>query len=199
MTIAGIILAGGQARRMGGGDKPLMTVAGHSLLDRIIARLAPQVGPLLLNVNGEPSRFAAYGLPLRADVIPGYGGPLVGILTGLDWAQGLGLEWLVSAAADTPLLPADLVTRLRDAVNDEAADMAMAMSGGRSHPVFALWPVRLAGELRRAIVEDDTRKVQAFTDRFKIARVDWPQTPHDPFFNVNTHEDLRNLEQILAL
>ncbi|MBC7952421.1 MAG: molybdenum cofactor guanylyltransferase MobA [Rhodospirillaceae bacterium] len=196
-NIAGVILAGGLARRMGGGDKPLITVDGQTLLERTITRLAPQVGKLLLNANGDPARFATYGLDIRADVIDGYGGPLVGILTGLEWAQSQGVDWLVSAAADTPLFPADLVACLLTAVQTEGADMAMALSGGHTHPVFALWPVHLADDLRRAVVDHDIRKIEAFTDRYKVAHVEWSQKPYDPFFNVNAPEDVVRLEMIL--
>lgn len=195
--IAGVILAGGLSRRMGGGDKPLVTVHGRTLLERTIERLAPQVGPLLLNANGDPARFARFGLPVRADVLEGYGGPLVGILTGLEWAAHQGAQWLLTAAADTPLFPLDLGQRLRAAVAAEGADMGMALSGGHSHPVFALWPVTLAADLRRAVAEHDVRKAHAFTDRFKVARVEWPQVPHDPFFNVNAPEDVVRLGMIL--
>lgn len=195
--LAGVILAGGLSRRMGGGDKPLVTVHGRTLLERTIERLAPQVGPLLLNANGDPARFARFGLPVRADIIDGYGGPLVGILTALEWAAEQGATWLLTAAADTPLFPADLAPRLSAAIAAEGARMGMAASGGHTHPVFALWPVRLATELRRAVTEFDVRKIEAFTDHFQVARVDWPQTPYDPFFNVNAPEDVVRLGMIL--
>ncbi|MGE5478365.1 MAG: molybdenum cofactor guanylyltransferase MobA [Bacteroidales bacterium] len=196
-TLAGVILAGGLSRRMGGGDKPLVAVHGRTLLERTIERLAPQVGPLLLNANGDSARFTRFGLPVRADVIDGYGGPLVGILTALEWAREQGADWLLTAAADTPLFPADLGERLAAALAEQGADMAMAASGGHTHPVFSLWPVRLAGELRRSVVEYDVHKIEAFTDHFKVARVDWPQQPHDPFFNVNAPEDVVRLGMIL--
>lgn len=195
--IAGVILAGGLSRRMGGGDKPLVEVLGKTLLERTIERLAPQVGPLLLNANGEPSRFARFGLPVRADVLDGYGGPLVGILTALEWAAEQGAHWLLTAAADTPLFPADLAERLRAAIAAEGAVLGMAASGSHTHPVFGLWPVWLAAELRRAVTEHDVRKVEAFTDHFKVARVEWPLLPHDPFFNVNAPEDVVRLGMIL--
>lgn len=196
--IAGVILAGGRARRMGGGDKPLITVAGKTLLDRAVERLAPQVGPLLLNANGDAARFASFGLPVRADVIGGYGGPLVGILTGLEWAADMGCRWLVTAAGDTPLFPTDLVARLGAAVRDQAADMAMARSGERVHPVFSLWPVAMAPALRQAITQEDLHKVETFMDRFRTARVEWPVTPFDPFFNVNTPEEIDQLVRIVT-
>lgn len=196
-TVAGVILAGGLARRMGGGDKALLSVHGRTLLEHIVERLAPQVGPLLLNANGDPARFAGFGLPVRADVLEGHGGPLVGILTGLEWAADQGARWLLSAAADTPLFPLDLGRRLHAAVAAEGADMAMAMSGGYNHQIFALWPVRLAPELRHAVTRQDMRKVAAFTSQIKVARVEWPHLPHDPFFNVNTPEDVARLGLIL--
>ena len=202
--IAGLILAGGLSRRMGGGDKPLIQVEGQSLLDRTIDRLRPQVGPMILNANGDPSRLAEFTLPVVPDVIQGYAGPLVGILTGLEWLadHSLGVEWMVSVAADTPLFPENLVERLFAAVKAENADLAVAYTGSRSHPVFALWPTRLAAELRAAVVGEDIRKIEAWTDRYKVARVDWPTMPplaaYDPFFNVNTPEDVVRLRMILT-
>jgi len=198
-AIAALILAGGQARRMGGGDKPLITIDGLSLLERTIARLRPQAAPLVLNANGDPARFQAFGLPVVADVIEGYGGPLVGILTGLEWlaSHALDVEWMVSAAADTPIFPLDLVERLAAARATQGADLAMACTGSRTHPVFALWPVRLAAELRHAVAEEGMRKIEAWTERYRVALVDWPDTPDDPFFNVNTPEDVVRLGMIL--
>ncbi|MCR6631983.1 MAG: molybdenum cofactor guanylyltransferase MobA [Magnetospirillum sp.] len=195
--IAGMILAGGLARRMGGGDKALMEVKGKTLLDHTLARLARQVSPILLNANGDPARFARFGLEVRADVIDGYGGPLVGILTGLEWAAGLGADRLVTTAADTPLFPTDLAARLDAAVQAKGADIAMAVSAGRSHPVFALWPVSLTAELRRAVAEQGERKVEAFADRYTVARVEWPAIPLDPFFNANTPDELARLADLL--
>lgn len=198
MTVAGAVLAGGLSRRMGGGDKPLLAIGGRTLLDRTITRLAPQVGRLLLNANGDPARFAAHGLEVRADVLDGHCGPLAGILTGLDWAAEHGAGWLLTAAADTPLLPADLYERLEAARAAQDAVVAMAVSGGRNHPVFALWPVALRDDLRRALVDEGLRKLGAFADRYPLVRVEWPILPFDPFFNVNTPEDVVALEAILA-
>lgn len=195
--IAGVILAGGLSRRMGGGDKPLLEVDGQTLLERVIARLSPQATPLLLNANGDPRRFDQYGLAVRTDVIAGHGGPLVGVLTAMEWAGEQGLEWVVTAAADTPLFPADLVQRLRSAQQAEQADITLAVSDGRDHPVFALWPVRLAAALRHALVELDMRKVGAFMDRHRVVRVEWPSRPFDPFFNVNSPDDVAQLERLL--
>ncbi|EME71322.1 putative bifunctional molybdopterin-guanine dinucleotide biosynthesis protein MobA/MobB [Paramagnetospirillum caucaseum] len=198
-AIAGLILAGGLSRRMGGGDKPLISVGGQSLLDRVIERLAPQVGAMVLNANGDPARFADTTLPVVPDVIDGYGGPLVGVLTGLEWLKDhtVGVEWMVSVAADTPLFPADLVERLHRAVTEGGADIAVARTGDQAHPVFALWPLRLAADLRRAVVEEDMRKIDAWTERYRVAHVEWPLKPHDPFFNVNTPEDVARLSMIL--
>ena len=197
--VAGLVLAGGLSRRMGGGDKPLIEIQGQSMLARVIDRLAPQVGPLLLNANGDAGRFAGFGLPVLADVVEGYGGPLVGVLTGLEWLRDHApdIEWMISVAADTPLFPTDLVTRLTQAAREQGADIAMACTGRRSHPVFALWPVRLAAQLRHAVIDEGMRKIEAWTDRYTVAMVDWPATPTDPFFNVNTPEDVERLRMIL--
>lgn len=198
--VLGLILAGGLSRRMGGGDKPLVEVEGKTLLARTVERLAPQTGRMLLNANGDPARFAAYGLQVAADVVEGYGGPLVGVLTGLEWMREHmpGCRWMVSVAADTPLFPEDLVPRLLAAVEAEGARLAVAASGPRAHPVFGLWPVDLLDDLRRAVVEEGVRKIDAWTDRYPLARVDWPDRPVDPFFNVNTPEDAIRLGMILA-
>lgn len=198
--IAGLILAGGLARRMGGGDKALIAVEGQCLLDRVIERLFPQVGPMMLNANGDPNRFAHFTLPVIPDVVDGYAGPLVGVLTGLEWLRDhtSGVEWMVSVAADTPLFPPDLVERLHRAVREQNADIAVACSGEQTHPVFALWPTRLAAELRAAVVDESMRKIDAWTARYKVARVQWEPKPVDPFFNVNTPEDVVRLRLLLA-
>ena len=159
--VVGVLLAGGLSRRMGGGDKTLRLLAGRSILDRIIDRVRPQVGRLVLNANGDPARFAMTGLEIVPDVVPDYAGPLAGVLSGLDWAAENvpGARWVASFATDAPFLPADLVERLRAAAEREGADMACARSGGREHPVFGLWPVRLRHDLRRAMAEEGIRKV----------------------------------------
>jgi molybdopterin-guanine dinucleotide biosynthesis protein A len=197
--IAGVLLAGGLGRRMGGGaDKPLRLLAGRSLLAHAVQRAAPQVGALVLNVNTVPAAFTDYGLPLVADPIAGYAGPLAGVLAGMEWAAARGCQWLVSFATDAPFLPRDLVTNLVEAVRREDADIGCARSGGRVHPVFALWPVHLAETLRRAMVEEQMRKVDLWTSRFRVAYADWPDQPFDPFFNVNTPEDLAAAEGVSA-
>ena len=199
-AIVGLLLAGGQSRRMGGGDKSLTMLGGRSLLARAIERLAPQVGPMVINANGDPDRFAAYDLPVVADVVDGFAGPLAGVLTGLEWARdnAPGCDWVVSVACDAPFLPADLVARLAVAAAMSGADMARATSGGRAHPVFGLWPVRLAAELRRAVIDEDIRKVDLWTARYGMAEADFATEPVDPFFNLNRPEDLAEAEALLA-
>lgn len=198
--VAGVLLAGGLSRRMGGGDKPLRPLGGGTVLSRVIARVGPQVRTLLLNANGDPARFAQFGLPVAADVVEGFAGPLAGVLTGLEWAlrQAPDCPWVASFPTDAPFVPEDLVARMLSAVEREAADMACAASGGRPHPVFGLWPVRLAAELRRAMVDEGVRKVDVWTARYRLAVVDYPVTPFDPFFNANQPEDLEEAERLLA-
>lgn len=190
--VVGLLLAGGRARRMGGGDKCRQVVAGRSLLERAIERTAPQVQRLVLNANGDAGRFADSGLPVIADVVDGHAGPLAGILTGLEWAaeHAPDCAWVASLATDTPFLPLDLVARLRAAAVEAAADIACAGSGGRTHPVIGLWPVRLAGALRTALVDEDIRKIDRWTARCRVAVVDFDCDPVDPFFNVNAPEDV---------
>ena len=196
----GVILAGGQARRMGGGDKPMRTIGGRSILDRVVERLKPQCDGLVLNANGDPSRFAAFALPVTADSVEGFAGPLAGILAGLDWvaANRPGITWVLSAAGDCPFLPRDLVARLHRARLSENAQLAVAASGGQIHHAIGLWNVSLRGDLRRALVVDDCRAIHRFTARYKLATVDWIDAPLDPFFNANTAEDLTEAERLAA-
>lgn len=197
--VAGVLLAGGLARRMGGGDKGLRLLGGRPVLDRIVERVRPQVGPLAINANGDPARFAAYGLPVVPDPVADFPGPLAGVLAGLDWAaeHAPGCRFVASFACDAPFLPEDLVDRLTAAV-EGGADMACAASGGQSHPVFGLWPVALRADLRRALVEEGIRKVDRWTARYRLAEVDFPTVPFDPFFNANRPEDLAEAERLLA-
>ena len=199
-AIVGVVLAGGLARRMGGGDKSLLALAGRPILAHVIERAEPQVGPLILNANGDPGRFQSFGLPVVADVVEGFAGPLAGILTGLEWAleHAPGTAWMASFTGDAPFLAGNLVARLARAVGEGVADLACATSGGRAHPVFGLWPVRLAGDLRRALVDEGERKIDAWTARHRIVHVDFPCRPHDPFFNVNRPEDLAEAERLFA-
>ncbi len=198
--VAGVLLAGGLARRMGGGDKGLMELGGETILARVIARARPQVGALALNANGDPARFAAYDLPVVADVIGGFAGPLAGVLTGMIWARehAPGCAWVASFATDAPFLPSDLVARLLQAVERQRADMACAASGGRPHPVFGLWPVRLAEDLRRAVADEGVRKVDVWTARYRLAVADFAAAPVDPFFNANRPTDLVEAERLLT-
>lgn len=198
--VVAVLLAGGLSRRMGGQDKMLRGLGGESILARVIARMEPQAGRLLLNANGDPARFGDFGLPVAADVLGDHAGPLAGILTGLEWARANvpDCPWVATAPTDAPFLPRDLVQRLLAAVTREGGDMACASSGGRHHPVCGLWPVRLAGELRRAMLEEDIRKVDIWTARYRLAVADWPTEPVDPFFNANRPEDLAEAERILG-
>jgi len=197
----GILLAGGLARRMGGGDKPMRSIAGKTILERVIARLEPQCDRLVLNANGDPARFAAYGLPVIADSVTDFPGPLAGILAGLDWvaAHRPDVSWVLSAAADCPFLPRDLVARLHRARAEQNAQAAVAASGGQSHHVIGLWNVALREELRHALVVENVRKVERWAARFSPATVTWPTEPLDPFFNANTAEDLAEAERLAAL
>jgi len=199
--VVGLLLAGGQSRRMGGGDKPLRLLGGRPLLARIVDRVAPQVRRLVLNANGDPGRFAGFGLPVVADAVAGFAGPLAGILTGLDWAAAEvpDCPWVASVPGDAPFLPTDLVARLLAAVAGEGADLACAASAGQSHPVVGLWPVRLRHDLRRALVDEDIRKVDRWTARYRLATVAFAADPVDPFFNANRPEDLVEAERWLAV
>jgi molybdenum cofactor guanylyltransferase len=197
----GVLLAGGLARRMGGGDKPLKTIGGRTILDHVIARLAPQCDGLILNANGDPARFAAFGLPVVADTVEGFAGPLAGILTALDWvaANKPGIKWVLSAATDCPFLPRDLVARLQHAREGENAQLAVAASNGQTHPVIGLWSVALRDKLRHALVVEDIRKIDRWTARYPLATVTWPVEPVDPFFNANTVDDIAEAERLAAL
>ncbi len=199
-SVAGVILAGGLSRRMGGGDKCLRPIGGRPILARIIERASPQVDALVLNANGDPSRFAAFGLPVATDVVEGFAGPLAGVLTGLEWAarEAPQCRWLASFASDAPFLPLDLVARLLAAVERDGADLACAASAGQTHPVFGLWRVDLAAPLRKALVEEGIHKVDRWTARYKLVQVEFPAEPIDPFFNANRPEDLAEAERLLA-
>jgi molybdenum cofactor guanylyltransferase len=200
MNIVGLLLAGGQSRRMGGGDKALRLLGGVSLLERVISRLRPQVGALVLNANGDPARFADFDLPIVADSVPGFAGPLAGVLAGLDWSARYrpGWEFVVSVATDAPFLPLDVVARLMRGVAETGADLACAASGGRAHPVFGLWPVRLREDLRHAVVVDEIRKVDEWTGRHNLVTVSFADHPVDPFYNANRPEDLAAAAKLLA-
>ncbi|MGE5268930.1 MAG: molybdenum cofactor guanylyltransferase MobA [Thiohalocapsa sp.] len=199
--IVGLLLAGGQSRRMGGGDKALRLVGGRPLLDHVVARMRPQVAALVLNASGDPARFAAWGLPVVADSVPDFAGPLAGILAGLDWAavRCPDCRFVASVATDAPFLPHDLVARLEEGTNAAGADLACAASEGRAHPVIGLWPVHLREALRQAVVAEGIRKVDVWTARYRLATVAFPADPIDPFFNANRPEDLARAEGLLRL
>ena len=196
----GVLLAGGRSERMGGGDKTLKVLGGEPMLARIIARARPQVGELIVNANGDPARFASFGLPVVADVVEGFAGPLAGILSALEWAarNRPQAEWIASFATDAPFFPADLVARLAAAVACEGAELACARSQNRTHPVFGLWRVALRHPLRRAMSEENVRKIDLWTARYRVAHVDFAAQPFDPFFNVNRPENLAEAETLLA-
>jgi molybdenum cofactor guanylyltransferase len=199
MKVVGLLLAGGQSRRMGGGDKALRLLDGIPLLARVIERLRPQVDALVLNANGDAGRFAKFGLPVVSDSVPDFAGPLAGVLAGLDWTAAYRPDspFVVSVATDAPFFPADLVARLVEGIERECSDLACAASGGRSHPVFGLWPVQLREDLRRAVIEDGIRKVDQWTARHRLATVPFADHPVDPFFNANRPEDLAAAEALL--
>jgi molybdenum cofactor guanylyltransferase len=197
----GVLLAGGLARRMGGGDKPMREIGGRTILARVIARLKPQCDGLILNANGDPARFASFGLPVIPDSVADFPGPLAGILAALDWAAANRPEvsWILSAAADCPFLPCNLVARLHRARADENAQLAVAASDGQSHPVIGLWSVGLREELRHALVMEDVRKIDRWTARYRLATVTWSAEPLDPFFNANTIDDIAAAERLAEL
>ena len=195
---AATLLAGGQARRMGGGDKNLMMLAGKPVLRHVLDRVDFADRPLMINANGDPARYAAFGLPVCADVIDGYAGPLAGILTGLEWvaANHSDCSHMVSLATDAPFLPVNLIALLESAIGD-GAEIAQAMSLHRRHPVFAIWPVAIAGALRDAVIDEGVRKIDDFTARYHCVTVEFAGTP-DPFMNLNRPDDFDLATQILG-
>lgn len=197
-TTIGVVLAGGLARRMGGGDKPMRSIGGRTILDHVIERMKPQCASLVLNANGDPTRFARFALPVIPDTVEDHPGPLAGVLAGLDWAAANrpDAEWVVSVAGDCPFLPRDLVARLHEARAAEDAQLAVAASGERTHPVIGLWSIGLREELRHALVGEGIRKIDRWTARYRLATVSWPAEPVDPFFNANTVEDLAEAERL---
>jgi molybdopterin-guanine dinucleotide biosynthesis protein A len=185
---------------MGGGDKPLTRIGGTTILARVIERLKPQCTRLILNANGDPARFADTGLPVIADDVPDFAGPLAGILAGLDWAAAHApdIADVASVPGDCPFLPRDLVARLHRAREASGRPLACARSGAWRHPVVGLWPVTLRADLRQALTRDGLRKIELWTARHGVALADWPAEPVDPFFNVNTPEDAAAAERIAA-
>jgi molybdopterin-guanine dinucleotide biosynthesis protein A len=208
-AVTGVILAGGQSRRMGGGDKGLLDLAGRPMLAHVVGRLAPQVGRIVINANGDPARFVRFGLPVVADTVPGFAGPLAGVLAGMRWslAHAPAARWIATAAGDAPLLPLDLVARCRAALEGHPqanrGGIALAQSAGELHPVIGLWPVALADDLEAALTAG-VRKVLVWTDRHGTVPVPFPFVDAgggrtlDPFFNANTPDELADLRAVLA-
>lgn len=190
----GVILAGGRATRMGGGDKGLLSLAGRPILTHVVERLSPQVADLALNANGDPARFGGFGLPVLPDSLPDRPGPLAGVLAGLDWAAGQGADAIVTAAADTPFFPADLVPRLLLAAEGMEAPLALAASETGRQPTFGLWPVALRDDLRAALT-GGLRKIVQWTDQHGGRLATFPGAEPDPFFNINTPDDLAQAER----
>jgi molybdopterin-guanine dinucleotide biosynthesis protein A len=199
-AVVGVVLAGGLARRMGGGDKARIRIGGMTILERVLARLTPQCAAIMLNANGDPSRFADTGLPVVPDSVPDFAGPLAGILAGLDWTakEAPGIPDVVSVPGDCPFLPGDLVPRLLQARSAAGEPLACARSGEWRHPVVGLWPVALRHKLRAALIDEGLRKIETWSGRHGVAIADWPADPIDPFFNVNTPEDVAHAERIAA-
>ena len=196
----GLILAGGLARRMGGGDKARTRIGGATILERVLKRLQPQCSRTILNANGDTRRFADTGLTIVSDNVADFAGPLAGVLAGLDWAaeNAPDQEWLVSVPGDCPFLPADLLLRLHEARREAGTPLACARSGEWRHPTVALWPVALREDLRHALVTEGLRKIEVWTGRHGVALADWPAAPIDPFMNVNTPDDAARAEAIAA-
>ncbi|HKN27111.1 MAG TPA: molybdenum cofactor guanylyltransferase MobA [Roseiarcus sp.] len=196
----GLVLNGGLARRIGGADKGLLPLAGRPMIARAIERLRPQCGALAISANGGVARFAGFGLPVLADDPPDFAGPLAGVLAGLEHCgrAALPISHVATLPADAPFAPMDFVAKLHEARRASAAMIAVAASGGRRHHVAALWPVALAQPLRRALEHEGMRKVEDFAARFSVAAAEWPVEPVDPFFNVNTADDLARAEALLT-
>ena len=192
----GIILAGGQARRMGGGDKALLPLGGTSLLAQVAHRFSPQVAELALSANGKAARFSSFDLPVLPDTVAGFPGPLAGILAGLEWAAEQGAETVVSVAVDTPFFPGNLVPHLLLATEGMIHPLALATSDDGRHPTFGLWPVALRNDLREAL-EGGLRKVVEWADAHGAAEAHFPGRDPDPFFNINRPEDLEQAERLL--
>jgi molybdopterin-guanine dinucleotide biosynthesis protein A len=191
-----LVLAGGRATRMGGGDKALRPFGGTTLLDHVLARMAGQGSRIVLNANGDPARMARFGLPVLPDSVPDHPGPLAGVLAGMEWVLTHAPDTadLVTVPTDSPFLPTNLVDRLIQERDEAGTEMACATSGGQVHPVVGLWPVRLAPLLRRALVEERLFRIDRWTARFALAHVVFVTDPFDPFLNVNTPEDLEAAE-----
>src|SRR5215470_16866951 len=198
--ILGLVLAGGLARRMGGGDKARIKIGGKTILERVLTTMTPQCERLIINANGDPARFADTRLPVVSDTVPDFAGPLAGILAGLDWAAAHApdIADIASVPGDCPFLPGNLVEHLQAARSAEGTPLACARSGEWRHPVVGLWPVALRHDLRRALVDEGLHKIESWTQRHGVAIADWPVTPLDPFLNVNTPEDVAAADRVAA-
>ena len=197
--ITAVILAGGLATRMGGGDKGLKTIAGVPILTRVLTRVGPQVNRMVINANGDIDRFAHYELPVIEDGLAGYPGPLAGILAAMEFAADMtATSHILSVASDCPFLPVDLVSRLKAVMQIRQARIAVAHSGGYAQPTIALWDIALRHDLRKALVDERMRKIDRFTARYSVATVEWAVEPYDPFFNANAPDDLAEAEAIVA-
>jgi molybdenum cofactor guanylyltransferase len=197
-AIVGVILAGGQSRRFGGGDKFLKKLNGRLLIEHVVDRVRPQIDRLIINSNSDASSFENLGLPVVADSIQGYAGPLAGILTGMEWVQknAIGCEWIVTFPSDAPFVPLDCVDKMQSCAEKDKVEIVCAASNGRTHPVCALWQVSLAGDLRKAMENEEMRKIDLWTARHLLSTVEFSSQPFDPFFNINRREDLERAEQI---
>lgn len=192
MKVAAVILAGGLATRMGGGDKGLKKVAGQTLLSRIFEVVSPQVEQVVINANGDPARFAAFACPVISDTLAGHPGPLAGVLSAMKAMAEY--DYILTVPTDTPFLPTDLCQRLSEPLKAGRADLTIARSGGWDHPVIGLWPTRLQQDLEDALAKEGVRKVKAWLHKHNVESVEWPIQDVDPFFNVNKPTDLDSLK-----
>jgi len=195
-----LVLAGGQARRMGGADKAFLKLGGETLIERAIARARPQVDELIINANGDVKRFDALGCEVIPDRIGGFLGPLAGILSGFEWMQANrpDVRWLASFACDCPFFPTDMVQRLIAEAQGRDVQIAIAASGERHHPVFAVWSASLPVTSESVLRGEGLRKMDDFVAGFPNVRVSFPSEPVDPFLNINTQDDLARAEEILS-
>ncbi|MDC9720233.1 MAG: molybdenum cofactor guanylyltransferase MobA [Gammaproteobacteria bacterium] len=198
--VVGVILAGGLARRMGGGDKSMLKLGGRRILDYVIESAQNQLDTVILNANGEPERFAEFNLPVQADIVPDFAGPLAGVVSAMAWVKQNkpNATHIITMAADTPFFPTDYTQRMLGQLESQGKALACASYKGRTQPVFGLWPVNLFDDLYKALVEDDVRKVDRFTAPYGVADVAFDELIHNPFFNVNKPEDIAIGEQHLA-
>lgn len=203
--VVGVLLAGGLSRRMGGGDKGLMDLGGRTMLARVIDRLRPQVGDMVINANGDPARFAGLVLPVQPDTLRDNPGPLAGVLAGMRWAAQTHAtaRFVLTVSTDAPFLPLDLADRLAAALADDSGAIALARSAGKLHPVIGLWPVALADDLETAVRDEGIRKVLAWTDRHGVVAVDFEPIliageEIDPFFNANTPEEMDEARRLIG-